>query len=87
MSKRGNKIRMFVGVVLIVAASLGVWVHFARQTLAKEVALAEARATEEANKRYPVKGRRTKERVAPLPPAAAVDLTERPRIRVRKADE
>ncbi len=82
---------MVLIMVLIVAASLGVWIHFARKAIDANVAAAEAKAIEEANKRYPVKGRRTKERVAPMPPPAigptGAETVERPRIRIRKAEE
>lgn len=80
---------MILVCVLIVAGSLGVWIHFARKSLAEMEAVAEAKAIEEFNKRYPVKGRRTKERVAPLPPPASgpAEAVERPRIQIRKAEE
>ena len=69
------------------------WAHFARKGQAAKQVILDARAQEEWDKRYPVKGRRTKERVAPLPPPAdgaslAPDpLPERPRIRIRRAEE
>jgi hypothetical protein len=89
MSKKRNKVRTILVSLLIVAGSLGLWAYLASQALAEEAALAEAKAIEEANKRYPVKGRRIKERVAPLPPPASgpVEITERPRIQIRKAEE
>jgi hypothetical protein len=80
---------MFPVGLLIVAGSLGLWAYLASQALADEAAMAEAKAIEEANKRYPVKGRRTKERVAPLPPpmGGAAEVEARPRIQIRKAEE
>ncbi|WP_367874025.1 hypothetical protein [Luteolibacter sp. Populi] len=79
--------------MLIFAGSFAVWAHFARKGQAAKQVILDAKAQEELDKRYPVKGRRSKERVAPLPPP--VDgpglnpdaLPERPRIRIRRAEE
>lgn len=87
----GSKFRIIVVGVLVVAGSLGVWAYLARMALAKDAALAEAKAIEEANKRYPVKGRIIKEPLAPLAPPVSgpAEAGERPRIQIqiRKADE
>ena len=87
----GSNFRIIVVGVLIVAGSLGVWAYLARIALAKDAALAEAKAIEEANKRYPVKGRIIEERVAPLPAPVSgpAETGERPRIQmqIRKAEE
>lgn len=89
MLKKGNKFRMILAGALILISSLGLWAYLAQQALADEAALAEAKAIEEANKRYPVKGRIINEPVAPLPPPASgpAEVTERPRIRIHKAEE
>ena len=65
------------------------WAHFARKGQAAKQVILDAKAQEELDKRYPVKGRRTKERVAPLPPPVLDPdaLPERPRMRIRRAEE
>jgi hypothetical protein len=89
MLKKGSKIRIILVSVLILIGSLGLWAYFAQQALAEEAVLAEAKSIAEANKRYPVKGKIIKEPVAPLPPPASgpAEATERPRIRIHRAEE
>ena len=82
-------------VVALLGSSLWLWAHLTRQALADERAAEQARADAEYNKRYPVKGRRTKEKVAPLPPPidgpgltpAAGPAPERPRMRISRGED
>jgi len=87
--------RILVGllIVLLVVASGGLSIHFARKKARVQEAREEAIWKAEMDKRYPVKGRRTVEREAPLPPpiaepgvAGRPSPAKRP-MRIRRAEE
>lgn len=93
-----GRVRTTIIVVLLFGLSVGLWAHFTRQALDAEEAAAQAKAEEEWNKRYPVKGRRTDlKEPSPVTTSGAPPLDsvtpnsnkekERPRIRISRGED